>query len=50
MDAVQGATKAKAPLLERGRRPQLPPLVSAPIQRAAKVTGPVDQATLFDRG
>ena len=36
-----------ADLLERGLRPQLPPLVSAPIQRAAKVTAPVDQATLF---
>ncbi len=37
-----------ADLLERGRRPLLPPLVSAPLQRAAKVTAPVDQATLFD--
>ena len=36
-----------ADLLERGKRPQLPPLVSAPLQRAAKVTAPVDQATLF---
>jgi site-specific DNA-methyltransferase (adenine-specific) len=36
-----------ADLLERGLRPQLPPLVSAPLQRAAKVTAPVDQATLF---
>ncbi|MDR3638551.1 MAG: DNA methyltransferase, partial [Isosphaeraceae bacterium] len=36
-----------ADLLERGRRPQLPPLVSAPLQRAAKVTAPVDQGTLF---
>jgi len=36
-----------ADLLERGKRPQLPPLVSAPIQRAAKVTAPVNQATLF---
>jgi len=39
-----------ADLLERGLRPQLPPLVSAPIQRAAKVTAPVDQATLFGEG
>ena len=40
-----------ADLLERGVRPQLPPLVSAPIQRASKVTAPVDQATLFgERG
>jgi len=36
-----------ADLLERGLRPQLPPLVSAPLQRATKVTAPLDQATLF---
>jgi putative hemolysin len=36
-----------ADLRERGLRPQLPPLVSAPLQRAAKVTAPVDQATMF---
>ena len=36
-----------ADLLERGLRPQLPPLVSAPLQRAGKVIAPVDQATLF---
>jgi len=36
-----------ADLLERGKRPQLPPLVSAPLQRGAKVTAPVDQGTLF---
>jgi DNA modification methylase len=40
-----------ADLLERGLRPQLPPLVSAPLQRAGKVTARVDQATLFgERG
>lgn len=36
-----------ADLLERGLRPQLPPLVSAPYQRASRVKGKVDQAELF---
>lgn len=36
-----------ADLLERGIRPQLPPLVSAPYQRAARVRAKADQAELF---
>lgn len=36
-----------ADLLERGLRPQLPPLVSAPYQRASRVAPKVDQAELF---
>jgi DNA modification methylase len=36
-----------ADLLERGRRPQLPPLVAAPYQKAAKIVVPADQTTLF---
>jgi DNA modification methylase len=36
-----------ADLLERGLRPQLPPLVSAPYQRAARVPPKVDQGELF---
>jgi hypothetical protein len=38
-----------ADLLEHGRRPLLPPLVSAPFQRAPKVVAPADQGTLFDQ-
>jgi site-specific DNA-methyltransferase (adenine-specific) len=38
-----------ADLLERGRRPLLPPLVSAPFQRAPRVVAPADQGTLFDQ-
>jgi hypothetical protein len=36
-----------ADLLERGIRPQLPPLVAAPFARAPKVVAPVGQARLF---
>jgi len=38
-----------ADLLERGKRPQLSPLVSAPLARAPKVVAPVDQDTLFGK-
>jgi hypothetical protein len=38
-----------ADLLERGKRPLLPPLVSAPLARAPKVVAPVDQDALFGR-
>ncbi len=38
-----------ADLLERGKRAQLPPLVAAPYQKAAKVVPKVDQAELFAR-
>ena len=34
-------------LLERGKRPELPPLVAAPYQKAEKVVPKVDQAVLF---
>jgi hypothetical protein len=38
-----------ADLVERGKRPLLPPLVSAPFARAPKVVAPADQGTLFDQ-
>lgn len=38
-----------ADLIERKRRPELPPLVAAPYQKAAKVVPKVDQAELFAR-
>ena len=36
-----------ADLLEGGRRPQLPPLVTAQVERRSSVRPPVDQTTLF---
>ncbi len=36
-----------ADLIEKKRRPELPPLVAAPYQKAAKVVPKVDQAELF---
>lgn len=38
-----------ADLLEHDVRPELPPLVAAPFQRASRVQPKVDQAGLFDR-
>lgn len=38
-----------ADLLERGKRPLLPPLVAAPYQRAARVRRPVEQRELFGK-